>query len=207
MAACNAGRELPPLIISAEDSVKEQHRIENAHEQIRAVARDIQTGDLVTRTGNDFTSESLRKLCKRDQTYSHCGIASIENDTLFVYHAMGGEWNPDEKLRRDPWNLFAEPYSNRGIGLFRFDLADSTIRKLMNVVHNFYNSGLAFDMKFDLKTDDKMYCAEFIYKSYLLAADKKMQFNISRIKDFEFVGPDDIFLHPLCKRRAQIVYK
>ncbi|MBC7936939.1 MAG: hypothetical protein H7Y86_16450 [Rhizobacter sp.] len=193
--------------MTRKDSVKQQQGIVNAHKQISATAKEIKTGDLVTRTGNDFTSESLRNLCKRDQTYSHCGIASIENDTLFIYHAMGGEWNPDEKLRRDPWNLFAEPYSNNGVGLFRFELPDTTIKVLIDVVQHFYSSELIFDMKFDLKTDDKMYCTEFIYKSYLKASKEKLQFNISRIEDFEFVGPDDIFLHPLCKRRAQIVYK
>ena len=196
-----------PLIITREDSIKNEQRIGRAFASIHLLEKDIRTGDLVTRTGNDFTSQSLRKLCQRDQTYSHCGIASIENDSLFIYHAMGGEWNPDEKLRRDPWALFAEPYSNNGIGLFRFDMPDSSIKKLLKAVHGFYGSGLTFDMKFDLATDNKMYCAEFIYKSYLKASDQKMVFNKSHIGNFEFIGPDDIFLHPLCKKGVQIVYK
>jgi len=195
------------LVITREDSIKKEEQLTRAFKTIQLAGREIQTGDLVTRTGNDFTSQSLRKLCQRDQTYSHCGIASIENDTLFIYHAMGGEWNPDEKLRRDPWFLFAEPYSNNGVGLFRFNLPDTTIKKLVAVTQQFYKDGLTFDMKFDLQTDDKMYCAEFIYKSYLKASNGKMAFHKSRIGDFEFIGPDDIFLHPLCKRKAEIVYK
>lgn len=207
MSSCNKQPKLNPLIITKEDSIKKEQQISRAFKEIRLAEKDIQTGDLVTRTGNDFTSESLRNLCRRDQTYSHCGIASRENDTLFIYHAMGGEWNPDEKLRRDPWKLFAEPYSNKGVGLFRFEMPDSNIARLINVMQHYYQSGLTFDMKFDLKTDDKMYCAEFIYKSYLKATDEKINFSKSHIGEFEFVGPDDIFLHPLCKRRAQIVYK
>jgi hypothetical protein len=207
MMSCKQQPTLTPLVITREDSVKKEQQIGRAFKAIRLAEKDIQTGDLVTRTGNDFTSESLRNLCRRDQTYSHCGIASRENDTLFIYHAMGGEWNPDEKLRRDPWIFFAEPYSNKGVGLFRFEMADSNISRLINVVQHYYRSGLTFDMKFDLATDDKMYCAEFIYKSYLKASDDKINFDKSHIGDFEFVGPDDIFLHPLCKRRAQIVYK
>lgn len=207
ISACQQKQVPDPLIITKEDSVKNLQRIDRAIEHIGQLSKEIKTGDLVTRTGNDFTSQSLRKLCQRDQTYSHCGIASIENDSLFIYHAMGGEWNPDEKLRRDPWPLFAEPYSNNGVGLFRFDMADTTINKLIQVVQDFYRAGLTFDMKFDLTTDNKMYCAEFIYKSYLKASDQKIVFNKSHIGDFEFVGPDDIFLHPLCKKGAQIVYK
>jgi hypothetical protein len=61
--------------------------------------------------------------------------------------------------------VFADPFSNRGIGIFRFDLADSLQKKLVAVVQSSYNKGLMFDMKFDLATDDRMYCAEFVYKS------------------------------------------
>ncbi|RYY70571.1 MAG: hypothetical protein EOO13_06135, partial [Chitinophagaceae bacterium] len=178
--SCRQEQKLTPLVLTHEDSVRNEQRLSRAFAAIQLTGKDIESGDLVTRTGNDFTSQSLRKLCQRDQTYSHCGIASIENDSLFIYHAMGGEWNPDEKLRRDPWKLFAEPYSNNGIGLFRFDLPNSTKRKLVRVAQDLYASGLTFDMKFDLKTDDKMYCAEFIYKTYLKATDNKLQFRHSR---------------------------
>ncbi|RYF93746.1 MAG: hypothetical protein EOO02_24060, partial [Chitinophagaceae bacterium] len=169
--SCRPERKLTPIVVTHEDSIKNEQRLGRAFAAIQLTGKDIQSGDLVTRTGNDFTSQSLRKLCQRDQTYSHCGIASIENDSLFIYHAMGGEWNPDEKLRRDPWSLFAEPYNNNGIGLFRFDLPDSIKGKFVSVAQDLYTSGLTFDMKFDLKTDDKMYCAEFIYKTYLKATD------------------------------------
>lgn len=207
MMACEQKTAIKSFVVTKEDSIKNEQRIDRAFQQIRLVTKQIRTGDLVTRTGNDFTSQSLRKLCQRDKTYSHCGIASLENDTLFIYHAMGGEWNPDEKLRRDPWYLFAEPYSNNGVGLFRFDLPDSTTNKVVKTVQEFYKAALTFDMKFDLATDDKMYCAEFIYKSYRKASNDKIIFNKSRIGNFEFIGPDDLFLHSLCKKQQQIVYK
>ncbi len=207
ISACNKPPKLAPIIITREDSIKNEQRIERAFASIKELSKEIKTGDLVTRTGNDFTSESLRNLCIRDKTYSHCGIASIENDSIFIYHAMGGEWNPDEKLRRDPWKLFAEPYSNKGVGLFRFDIPDSSIHNLIKLVQEHYKNELTFDMKFDMATDEKMYCAEFIYKTFSKASHDKLQFNKSRIGKFEFVGPDDIFLHPLSKRMAQIVYK
>ena len=82
----------------------------------------IKQGDLIVRTGKDFTSEMMRLLSAKDKTYSHCGIASIEHDSLFVYHAIGGEWNPDQKLRRDPFEIFCNPYENRGFGIFRYKL-------------------------------------------------------------------------------------
>jgi hypothetical protein len=206
MFSCKQKPAIDPLIISQEDSIKRVHQIKNAIGSILIAEKHIRTGDLVTRTGADFTSESLRNLCRRDKTYSHCGIASWENDSLFIYHAMGGEWNPDEKLRRDSWLQFAEPYTNRGFGHFRYLTDDNTNLALINEVQRLYHSGMTFDMKFDLTTDDKMYCAEFIAKSFE-ASGRIMRFNRSKIEHFEFIGVDDLFLHPACKKISSIVYK
>lgn len=174
--------------------------------QIQQIKSQIEDGDMITRTGNDFTSETLRNLNQRNKTFSHCGIASVENDSLFVYHALGGDFNPDQKIRRDRFEDFAEPYTNKGIGVFRFELADSIRKKFAVIAKEFYSLGIMFDMDFDLQTNDRMYCAEYVYKC-LIKNGSGMVFNISRIKHFEFIGVDDLFLHPLCKRNAQLVYK
>ncbi len=189
------------------DSIAEANKIVRAYRQIDSLRPMIRTGDLVLRTGNDFTSESLRSLNQRDQTYSHCGIASMENDSLFVYHSLGGDWNPDQKIRRDPLAVFAEPYSNRGIGIYRFPLSDPEIKDLMVTVRKLHDMGVMFDMKFDLGSNDHMYCAEFVYKSFVMGTSGKLGFNISHIGQFAFIGVDDLFLQPLCKEQKRILYK
>lgn len=205
--ACTNKNEPTAFIVSKEDSLKELKRIENALAKIDSVKTTVHTGDLVVRTGNDFTSESLRSLNQRDKTYSHCGIASIENDTLFVYHALGGDWNPDQKIRRDPFDFFAEPYSNRGIGIYRYQFNANEISILMLTVKKMHQQGIMFDMQFDLATNDRMYCAEFVYKAYSLGSAGKLHFATSRIGKFDFVGVDDLFLQPLCKPQKKILYR
>lgn len=193
--------------LTASDSAIQQRIIDNAYHQISSIKKIIENGDIITRTGNDFTSRGLMTLNRRDETYSHCGIASIENDTVFVYHALGGEWNPDEKLRRDPLHIFTDPTSNTGIGVFRFDIPRSTKVNIVGVTKDFYTKEIMFDMDFDLNTNNRMYCTEFVYKTLVKASDATLAFNHSLIKDFEFIGVDDIFLHPLCKMQQQVVYK
>lgn len=207
LLSCNRREPLRPLVITAQDSAENLLRIKRAFVKIQQAKKDIRSGDLVTRTGNDFTSESLRKLNRRNKTYSHCGIASIENDSLFVYHALGGEWNPDAKLRRDRWEVFAEPFSNKGVGHFRYAIDDNTIAMLMRLVQRHHREGLPFDMQFDLATDDRMYCAEFISKTFSLASDNRLQFGRSHINNFEFIGVDDLFLQENCRKIAGITYK
>lgn len=205
--SCNGKPPIIHLVPTARDSAEKLQFINRAFCSIAAIKKNIYSGYLVTRTGNDFTSRQLSTLNRRNKIYSHCGIASIENDSLFIYHAVGGEWNPGEKLKRESWEQFAEPFSNKGVGIFRFQIPKEIENKLIATVQNFYISKLPFDMDFDLSTDDKMYCAEFIYKSFLKASDYTLQFNHSYIRNFKFIGVDDLFLHPLCSMQAEIVYK
>lgn len=206
LAACNSKPAYEQIVMTKEDSLREDRRIENAFHKIDSVMPVINTGDLVVRTGNDFTSESLRSLNQRDKTYSHCGIASVEHDTVFVYHALGGEWNPDQKIRKDVWKLFAEPYSNRGIGIYRYSLAKNDIQSLMVTVKKLHEMGVLFDMKFDLQTNDRMYCAEFVYKAYVMGTGGRLQFSTSHIGGFNFIGVDDLYLQPLCSLQKKILY-
>ncbi len=189
------------------DAVKNEQLAQRAFLHLDTLATIINSGDLITRTGNDYTSETLRQFNQTDQTYSHCGIASIENDSLFVYHALGGDFNPDQKIRRDPFTLFCNPYNNRGIGIFRYQLTAPETALLISTTQFFYKKGVLFDLKFDLATDDRMYCAEFIYKALLVASKNKLAFHISHIKDFKFIGVDDLFLQPLCNPLKRILYK
>jgi hypothetical protein len=195
------------LVISKNDSLKELQKIKKAFIKIDSARQIIATGDLIVRTGNDFTSESLRSLNQRDKTYSHCGIASIENNNLFVYHALGGDFNPNQKIRKDKFEIFADPYSNRGVGIYRYQLLQGDINNLMLTVKQLHQMGIMFDMKFDLQSNNRMYCAEFVYKAYLMGTKGKLQFNTSHIDKFAFIGVDDLFLQPLCKEQKKILYQ
>ena len=207
VVACKNKPGYSSFVLTKEDSVLRAALIKRAYTQIAGIKGTIQNGDLITRTGNDFTSESLRNLNQRDRTYSHCGIASIEHDSIFIYHALGGDFNPTQKIRRDLMEDFVEPYNNKGIGIYRFGVADSMKRNFALAAKHLFDLGIMFDMDFDLQTDDRMYCAEFVCKSLAKASGDQLVFTHSHIKQFEFIGVDDIFLHPLCKRQAQLVYR
>jgi len=115
---------------------------------------------------------------------------------LFVYHSIGGEDNPDERLRRDSAVFFFSPKHNSAIAVMRYDYDQAHINKLRQVVATYYKERPKFDMQFDLKTDDKLYCAEFIYK----AVNKVMQ-DTAYIKTTSFLGHtfvavDNIYINP-----------
>ena len=205
--SCNNSSTYNQLKLTHVDSAAILLKNERAFASIAEVKPMIHQGDMIVRTGNDFTSESLRQLSFTDKTYSHCGLASIENDTLFVYHLLGGEWNPDQKLRRDPLELFCNPKENRGFGIFSFKFTAAQINKLDSIVKAWYKTGLMFDMKFDLATNDRMYCAEFVSKAISMATGKQIIFSTTKINKFEFVAVDNLFLNKFCEEKKRIRFQ
>lgn len=133
-------------------------------QKLDSVLKLLQTGDIVLRTGADMTSYMLRQLNLEDKTYSHCGLAVIEGGQPYIYHSIGGEDNPDEKLRRDPASGWFSPLNNLGIGIVRLPLDSASRRALAAVLKSWHIEEKRFDMRFDLLTDDRMYCSEMVYK-------------------------------------------
>ena len=177
----------------AKESTAEDIKTEKAFKIIYDTKSSVQSGDLVLRTGRDFTSDVMRRLSREDPTYSHCGIASWENDTLFVYHSIGGEWNPDQKIRRDTFAFFCNPYENRGFGIYRYDITEMEKEKLVQSIRGFYSEEIIFDIKFDLQTDDKMYCSELIYKAFKRSVNEPVTIKTTTLNNIEFIAIDDLY--------------
>lgn len=173
--------------------------------EIQKIKTEVKSGDVITRTGNDFTSQTLRQLNRRNKKYSHIGIAVIENDSVFVYHALGGDFNPSQIILREPFELFVDKKYNFAFGIFRYSVESKKLGGAISACKNFYNAKIPFDMDFNIATNDKMYCAEFVAKSFL-QGDKTLNFNKSEIAGKVFYGIDDIFLNPAFKAIKELTY-
>ncbi len=163
--------------------------------------RLLRNGDMVLRTGADATSYMLRQMNLTNKTYSHCGIVMMEDGYPFVYHSIGGEDNPDEKLRRDSASSFFNPGYNERLGIARLDMAPPQIAALHTIVKRYYKAAIPFDLDFDLASDDKLYCAEFVYKAIREATDDTGYFSCTRLFSRTYVGVDNLY----DKRHAKII--
>ncbi|MEO7209533.1 MAG: YiiX/YebB-like N1pC/P60 family cysteine hydrolase [Chitinophagaceae bacterium] len=166
----------------------------------------IKDGDVITRTGMDYTSQALKQFCKKDDTYSHCGIILKENDSFFVYHAIGGEINPKQTLQREwlPW--FCDGTSNEGIGIFRFNLNSVKLKREKKFIAEKYAAGILFDMDFNLKSDDKMYCSEFVAKTLMYAYQNNHLFDTTHIQQLDYFAVDNIYLNKNCREIHRFKY-
>ncbi len=168
-------------------------------DRIRNLGAVLQTGDLVFRNGNDEVSRAARSFNRKDTSYSHCGLVMVENDTAFVYHALGGIYNPSQKLLREPLERFCNPAENNAVAAYRYPLSASQLDILKTTVRKYYQAGLKFDLYFNFLSDDRMYCAEFVFKSLNKALNQALTPYV-RMDTIPFgVTTDDLFLHPVAR--------
>lgn len=206
ITACNYKVDNNRNISANQNSISDELNIDEDFKAIAQAKKFVKQGDLILRTGRDFTSDMMRRMSTTDKTYSHCGIASFENDTLFVYHAIGGEWNPDQKLRRDTFEFFCNPYENKGFGIFRYSLSNNEQLKVDSTIQNFYNSGTMFDMQFNLETNDRLYCSEFVYKTIEIATSDRVKISVDTMNSIKFIAVDNLFINAFCKQITRIKF-
>lgn len=165
----------------------------------------LQTADLVLRRGDDITSTMLSMLNSRDKTYSHCGLVIVEEGYPFVYHSIGGEDNPNGILQRDSAGKWFSPANNLAFAIARYDVDSIQKLQLASVTRSMFDEKREFDMKFDLTTDDKLYCAEFVYKAVNKALVDSAYLRPVIFYGHRFVGVDDLYLnshaHLVCQTR------
>ena len=171
--------------------------------KIDSLKKLLRSGDLIFRNGIDEVSRAARSFNRKDTSYSHCGLVLVENGIPYVYHALGGVYNPDQKLMRQPVDSFANPAENNAVGAWRYELDSLQEKKLNVIVQYYYLAGLKFDLFFNFKTDDRMYCAEFVYKSLRAATDSSHVPFVNTDTIPFGVTTDDLFLFP----KARIVAK
>jgi hypothetical protein len=175
------------------DSLYQQKRqfVYNSRVYSKAV-RLAKTGDIVVRLGNDMTSEMMRSMNLTDPSYSHAGIISREGDTVFVYHALGGELNPNEQIRKEPLWQFGRPNGSKALGIYRVQMDSATYQRLMEAVHSFYQRHMPFDNSFDLRTKDRLYCTEFVSCCFEQAFKDTGFFQRSTAGGKTYIAPDNL---------------
>jgi len=214
LIACqNAAKQEAPLqkkdYAEGNMEVKEKLKKDNWHwDMVNYPVDSIKTGDLMLRHSTGFSSDIFMQASKRETKFSHSGIAVRNPDgSVYVYHMLGGVDNPNFNLKRDSIQAWCSPVFAESFAIYRYDLTDAERSSIDSMARHFYKTNLAFDMDFDLKTDDKMYCSEFIYKILVYATKNKNYIPLSVENGKPFVGIDDLYLNPNSKKLLEHEHK
>jgi hypothetical protein len=155
----------------------------------------LHNGYLVLRTGNDATSEMIRNMSKMNQTYSHAGIVVLEHGYPFIYHCVGGENNWANALRRDSFCRFVSGQNNLGFAIVKYDIDSICTGRIMAALNEYRIKRPAFDLDFDLETDDRLYCSEMIYKALIKATGDTGYIATTKLKDIKYIAIDNLFMN------------
>lgn len=163
---------------------QEMQQVRQANDLLLKDAKAIiQPGDLVLRTGTDYASEQIKMLSKQDPTYSHSGIACVDSGKVYVCHVETDYQHINNKVRKELLDSFCNPAKNLGFAVARYTLTPEEKKKLLDYLEDKCRKQVAFDMRFDLATDDQLYCSEMIYKGLAQATNKKIMIATDRITD------------------------
>jgi hypothetical protein len=167
----------------------------NLEEDIKRIQALVKSGDVIVRNGNDEVSNAARSFNRKDKTYSHCGLVQVEQDTAFVYHALGGSYNPSQKLLRQTMKDFCSDEDIDKVAVFRYPLDDKESAVLSSWTQHQYRNGLAFDLFFNFQTDDKMYCSEFVFKGLNTAKNNTLKKLLPVNEETLYIAIDDLYLN------------
>lgn len=182
LISCNGHEET--AVAATDDVAQEIKEVRVANDAMLQEARTvIQSGDLVLRTGTDYASEQVKALSKQDRTYSHGGIAFVDSGKIYIYHVEPDHKHFHDKVRKELLDTFCNPAKNLGFAVARYQLTGEQKTAFQAYLDKQYRQQVAFDMYFDLTTDDKMYCSEMIYKGLAHVTNKKIMIATDRITD------------------------
>jgi hypothetical protein len=127
----------------------------------------LQSGDLIFRRGEGVLSQMLFSADK-NSTFSHVGIIKLVNNRPLVIHASTGEpLGTDAIVRMDSLETFLKRDKTSAIAIYRLKEGSlKTSEKVANIAQKYADQKLAFDSDFDLKTPDRLYCTELVWKAY-----------------------------------------
>jgi hypothetical protein len=219
VCSCHPAKEENPALKQVSDPASKKAAWWKLVHENKKLVRD---GDLVTRAGGDMISNSLRNFSKQDKSYSHSGIALVEDGQVYVYHTLTGEENTTDKMMREPFDSFCNPERKIGFGIFRYAINDEERARFDSLLRYYYRTEMRFDRNFDLKNDSTMYCAEIIYKCLKKSTNNRVilpttvvkNFKVKDpgykgkvMKEFEYVALDNLYKNPNCTQVTRVQFQ
>ncbi len=158
--SCNQNGSMPAINL-AHKPAKDTLQL-----HIDSLKKNCEPADLVVRLGDDLISDQIRFLSEKDHSYSHAGIIVTHNNKKMVCSISPGDFaNSADTIRYEIIDSFLNAKNTLACALYRYDLSDNEKIQLETQLNNYHNQKVHFDKIYDLKTDDRLYCSEMIYKS------------------------------------------
>jgi len=123
-------------------------------------------GDLVFRRGRSPESHAVL-IGSPGNAFSHVGMVVREQGQAWVIHAVPGEnGNGPDFIRRESLAEFLAFKKASRFAVYRADFPDSIRTRAADAALSFFREQRLFDNRYDLETDDRLYCTELVLKAF-----------------------------------------
>jgi len=127
----------------------------------------LKNGDIVFRKGRSMESRVVL-ITDRSSSYSHVGVIYMLNEIPYVIHTV-----PDESeicvdyVKMEKLSVFFSS-ENASIGsVFRLKEQYANFAKLAALTaKSYFDDKFIFDDAFDLRSENKLYCTELVWRAY-----------------------------------------
>jgi hypothetical protein len=136
----------------------------------------------------DPMSHYIRNFNLVDKRYSHAGIVLLRKGKPYVFHIINGPENNGGMIRFDPLSEFCNPRKNTAWGIYRYDLSTREVNNIRLLMNEWIQKRIVFDRRFDLETEDAMYCTEMISKLLFKATQHRIGVRTRKLNRIESLG-------------------
>jgi Permuted papain-like amidase enzyme, YaeF/YiiX, C92 family len=167
---------------------------------IKEVKATIHSGDVILRSGKDFTSYRIRELSDKDKTYSHAGIAWVQDTNVYIYHITPpdiDEPKADTAMRVEKLEYFADPSKCFGFGIVRYSLSEPEINTALIYLDSLHKKKISFDHYFDLRNQNQMYCSEMVDNTFRYATHNRIKMDRKYFTTLQAVKASRYFNLPM----------
>jgi hypothetical protein len=130
----------------------------------------------VARRGRGVFSDLFRKVGGVESPYSHVGIVHLEGGEAGVIHTVASELTGRGYVRIEPLREFIGEDSADAAALYRpQDASPEALRGAVRAALKLAAARVPFDTRFDLETEDRLYCTELVYLAFRRAGVKLVE--------------------------------
>lgn len=122
----------------------------------------LKTGDLAFRRQPGLISELARQLSPKEQRFSHVGVVLVNDKGVEVVHAVSDETRGFNGVVIEDLNAFFE--ESRDWSFYRLSLSANQRLRIAASARDAARVQTPFDDYFDLASNDRLYCTEFVAK-------------------------------------------
>lgn len=172
---------------------------ERSPEKIVVPVQSFHSGDIILRESRGVLGELFKSFSLKERKYSHAGFVNNVNGEILVSHFTDEQTGVvSEKL-----SVFIAKDNCRSFAVFRPEYTISQVIAIHEIINDPDNLLISFDSKFDLLSDDAMYCTEWVYKC-LNKVD--VHTPLTHSKGGDYVAPDNLYINNLVKKIYEASY-